>query len=191
MIAYSICRLYFRDCSAGYDSEILAVKTLNVRSCSSNLYGNKHQPNHYKCDLLQHFLLLPSVARQHTILDVIRFQSSLDPVFCSELCRVKSRFVSVRKDVVFPGQFRNLQVILENEGCVRTIFCAARPCFCSMITMITTNLQAFVFSGCERFIDANIFGKILVSLALFFSADIHQGDERFGVHSRGKQCMLL
>ena len=35
-------------------------------------------------------LLLPSVARQHTILDVIRFQSSLDPVFCSELCRVKS-----------------------------------------------------------------------------------------------------
>ncbi len=40
-------------------------------------------------------LLLPSVVRQHTILDVIRFQSSLDPVFCSELCRVKSRFVSV------------------------------------------------------------------------------------------------
>ncbi len=53
-------------------------------------------------------------------IDVIRFQSSLDPVFCSELCRVKSRFVSVRpsvkKYVVFPGQFRNLQVILEYGG---------------------------------------------------------------------------
>ncbi len=29
-------------------------------------------------------------------------------------------------------------------------------------------LQAFVFSGCERFIDAKIFRKILVSLALCF-----------------------
>ncbi len=25
-------------------------------------------------------------------------------------------------------------------------------------------------------------------MALFLSADIHQGDERFSVHSRGKQC---
>ncbi len=66
-------------------------------------------------------LLLPSVARQYTILDVIRFQSSLDPVFCAELCRVKSRFVSVRPTSVCrsrrccnsgaisqsPGHFRN------------------------------------------------------------------------------------
>ena len=28
-------------------------------------------------------------------------------------------------------------------------------------------------------------------MALFFSADIHQGDERFGVHSRGKQCAFM
>ncbi len=52
-------------------------------------------------------------------------------------------------------------------------------------------LQAFVFSGCERFINANIFWKILVSLALFFSADIHQGDEHFSVHSRGKRCAFM
>ena len=31
-------------------------------------------------------------------------------------------------DVVIPGEFRNLQVNLKNEGCVRTIFCAARAC---------------------------------------------------------------
>ena len=41
-------------------------------------------------------------------------------------------FLSICPDVVIPGEFRNLQVILENEGCVRTIFCAARACFCSM-----------------------------------------------------------
>ena len=28
-------------------------------------------------------------------------------------------------------------------------------------------------------------------MALFFSADIHQGDERFSVHSRGKQCAFM
>ncbi len=28
-------------------------------------------------------------------------------------------------------------------------------------------------------------------MALFLSADIHQGDERFSVHSRGKQCAFM
>ena len=28
-------------------------------------------------------------------------------------------------------------------------------------------------------------------MALFLSADIHQGDERFRVHSRGKQCAFM
>ncbi len=28
-------------------------------------------------------------------------------------------------------------------------------------------------------------------MALFFSADFHQGDERFSVHSRGKQCAFM
>jgi hypothetical protein len=32
---------------------------------------------------------------------------------------------------------------------------------------------------------------ILVSVALFLSVDIHQGDERFSVHSRGKQCAFM
>ena len=39
---------------------------------------------------------------------------------------------SVKKDVVIPGEFRNLQVNLENEGCVRKIFRAARACSCSI-----------------------------------------------------------
>ena len=33
--------------------------------------------------------------------------------------------------------------------------------------------------------------KIQVSMALFLSADIHQGDERFSVHSRGKRCAFM
>ena len=28
-------------------------------------------------------------------------------------------------------------------------------------------------------------------MPLFFSADIHQGDERFSIHSRGKQCACM
>ncbi len=85
----------------------------------------------------------------YRILDVIRFQSSLDPVFCSELCRVKSRFVSVRCPVrclnsgaisQCPGHFRKWEVSSNNILC----------CACKF-------LQAFVFSGRERFIAANIF----------------------------------
>ncbi len=32
---------------------------------------------------------------------------------------------------------------------------------------------------------------ILVSVAVFLSVDIHQGDKRFSVHSSGKQCAFL
>ena len=77
-------------------------------------------------------LLLPSVARQHTILDVIRFQSSLDPVFCSELCRVKSRFVSVCPSGC-PVRCRNSGAISQSPGHFRkwgvssnNILCCAR-----------------------------------------------------------------
>ena len=50
---------------------------------------------------------------QHTILDIRRIsQSSLDPVFCTELCIVE---ISVRMIVL--EEFRNRKVILDNEGC--------------------------------------------------------------------------
>ncbi len=32
---------------------------------------------------------------------------------------------------------------------------------------------------------------MLVSVALFPSVDIHQGGERFSVHSKGKQCAFM
>ncbi len=32
---------------------------------------------------------------------------------------------------------------------------------------------------------------MLVSVALFLSVDMHQGDERFGVYSRGKQRAFM
>jgi hypothetical protein len=31
----------------------------------------------------------------------------------------------------------------------------------------------------------------LVSMALFLSSNIHQGDDLFSVHSRGKQCAFM
>ena len=54
-------------------------------------------------------------------------------------------------DFVIPGEFRNLQVILENEGCVRTIFCAARASAHDFAPS-RRSLRVFAFlHGCERF----------------------------------------
>ncbi len=64
--------------------------------------------------------------------------------------------LSVKKDVVFPGEFRNLQVILENEVCVRAIFCAARACFCSMKPH-ETNHETNHESVLAYFLDASDF----------------------------------
>ena len=41
---------------------------------------------------------------------------------------------------------------------------------------------------CKRL---KIFGKIQVSMALFLSCEIHQGDDLFSVQSRGKQCAFM
>jgi hypothetical protein len=38
---------------------------------------------------------------------------------------------------------------------------------------------------------SKIFGKIQVSMALFLSSEIHQGDDLFSVQSRGKQCAFM
>ena len=51
-------------------------------------------------------------ARQHTILDVLRIlQSSLDPVFCADLCIVEKSIRIGRLDVHFPGEKVEFQVI--------------------------------------------------------------------------------
>jgi hypothetical protein len=42
--------------------------------------------------------------------------------------------------------------------------------------------------GCKL---SKIFGKIQVSMALFLSSEIHQGDDLFSVQSRGKQCAFM
>ena len=103
-----------------------------------------------------------TLARQHTILDVIRIlQSSLDPVFCAKLCIVEilicfclsvrpsvRRRLSVRrlsrKMSSFRGNFAISKLVnLENEGCVRTIFCAARAC----TSMCSGFYTSFCFSA--------------------------------------------
>ena len=51
-------------------------------------------------------------ARQHTILDVLRIlQSSLDPVFCADLCIVEKSIRVGRLDVHFPGEKVEFQVM--------------------------------------------------------------------------------
>jgi hypothetical protein len=42
--------------------------------------------------------------------------------------------------------------------------------------------------GCKG---SKIFGKFQVSMALFLSSEIHQGDDLFSVQSRGKQCAFM
>jgi hypothetical protein len=42
--------------------------------------------------------------------------------------------------------------------------------------------------GCKR---SKILGKIQVSMALFLSSKIYQGDDLFSVQSRGKQCAFM
>jgi hypothetical protein len=58
------------------------------------------------------------------------------------------------------------------------------------------NLQAFYPAFYKFWSDfdakyTNISRRNQVSMALFISAIIHQGDELFSVHSRGKQCAFL
>jgi hypothetical protein len=49
--------------------------------------------------------------------------------------------------------------------------------------------QAFTVKyGCKK---AKILGKIQVSMALFLSSYIYQGDDLFSVQSRGKQCAFM
>jgi hypothetical protein len=52
----------------------------------------------------------------------------------------------------------------------------------------TIGLHTGFFYGCKL---SKIFGKIQVSMALFLSSEIHQGDDLFSVQSRGKQCAFM
>ena len=77
--------------------------------------------------------------------------------------------LSVCKDVCRnPGGIIKLQERLLNEGSGQNM----------------KIIQAFKY-GCKR---SKIFGNIQVSMALFLSSYIHQGDYLFSVQSRGKQC---
>ncbi len=49
-------------------------------------------------------------------------------------------------------------------------------------------LQFSVKLECKR---SKISRKTQVSMALFLSTDIHQGDERFSILSRGNQCAFI
>jgi hypothetical protein len=80
--------------------------------------------------------------------------------------------LSVCKDVCRnPGGIIKLQERLLNEGSGQNM----------------KIIQAFKY-GCKR---SKIFGNIQVSMALFLSSYIHQGDDLFSVQSRGKQCAFM
>ena len=81
--------------------------------------------------------------------------------------------MSVCKDVCRnPGGIIKLQERLLNEGSGQNM----------------KIIQAFKIYGCKR---SKIFGNIQVSMALFFSSYIHQGNDLFSVQSRGKQCAFM
>ena len=87
-------------------------------------------------------------------------------------CRDRD-LVSVCRDVCRnPGGIIKLQERLLNEGSGQNM----------------KIIQAFKIYGCKR---SKIFGNIQVSMALFFSSYIHQGNDLFSVQSRGKQCAFM
>ena len=57
---------------------------------------------------------------------------------------------------------------------------------CTKFSSTPKNLQAFYCGS-----DLNISLRNQASMALFLSDNIHQGDELFSVHSRGKQCSFM
>ncbi len=63
--------------------------------------------------------------------------------------------------------------------------------FATSISMCSQSPLGFLHASFCISESANDTKKIQVSMALFLSADIHQGDERFSVHSRGKQCAFM
>ena len=80
--------------------------------------------------------------------------------------------LSACKDVCRnPGGIIKLQERLLNEGSGQNM----------------KIIQAFKY-GCER---SKIFGNIQVSMGLFFSSYVHQGNDLFSVQSRGKQCAFM
>ena len=151
--------------------EILHFK-ISVSACPQNTLGgllHLRKLSFSKVIRIKIFLsckhVIAAERSEHTILDVIRFQSSLDPVFCSELCTVKSRFVSVRRSRCrisgaisqSPGHFRKWGVSSNNILCCARMFLLHDYHDYHEFPDVLKFLQAFVFSGCERFIDANIF----------------------------------
>ena len=100
---------------------------------------------------------------------------STRPSLSRELCIVEIEILclSVCKDVCRnPGGIIKLQERLLNEGSGQNM----------------KIIQAFKIYGCKR---SKIFGNIQVSMALFFSSYIHQGNDLFSVQSRGKQCAFM
>ena len=58
------------------------------------------------------------------------------------------------------------------------------PCVLSRMSM---SVKIFLTNANER----NFCQNKLISMALFLSLKIHQGDKRFIVHSRGHQCAFI
>ena len=75
----------------------------------------------------------------------------------------------------------------------QTIFLIACACFRLLISMWSSFIQyhaSLQVIYCKRIIKKRTF-FFRMDMALFLSADFHQGNEIFNVHSRGKQCAFM
>jgi hypothetical protein len=95
--------------------------------------------------------------------------------------------VSVCKDVCRnPGGIIKLQGRLLKEGSGQKQDIVLRTHL--HVLQESKDFYKSVSYGCKK---SKIFGKIQVSMALFLSSYIHQGDDLFSVQSRGKQTMCF
>ncbi len=86
--------------------------------------------------LKTHECMFSQISRETVLLRIAAERERGSTLFLTEFTRpsllLGTMYIRISicfcPDVVIPGEFRNLQVNLKNEGCVRTIFCAARAC---------------------------------------------------------------
>ena len=134
-------------------------------------------------------------ARQHTILDTFWFlQSPLDRVFRTIYVLLRSRSCVCLYVCRNSGSIIKLPGCLLNEGGGHKqdfVLRTHRPNAIQgavLLQRVACSQEVKDFHGCNLLV---LRKQIQVSMALFLSTNIHQGDNLFSVQSRGKQCAFM
>ena len=90
---------------------------------------------------------------------------------CKDVCRNPGGIIKLQGRLLKEGSGQKQDIVLRTH------------------LHVLQDFYKSVSYGCKR--SSKILGKIQVSMALFLSSYIHQGDDIFSVQSRGKQCAFM